>query len=83
MNEDNGVWIRETNQIVDFVSDFIHNWLEDNINEELYNNIQTTSEGFSDIKKFETTTLETFKNYLSVRLESFVEQHNKLETTES
>jgi selenocysteine lyase/cysteine desulfurase len=37
----------------------------------------------SDIKKFETTTLETFKNYLSVRLESFVEQHNKLETTES
>lgn len=83
MNEDNGVWIRESNQIVDFVSDFIHNWLEDNINEDLYNNIQKTSDEFSDTKKFENETLETFEGYLNLRLQSFVEQHNKLETTES
>ncbi len=83
MNEDNGVWIRESNQIVDFISDFIHNWLEDNINEDLYNNIQKTSDEFSDTKKFENRILDTFESYLNSRFQSFVEQHNKLETTES
>ena len=83
MNEDNGVWIRETNQIVDFVSDFIHNWLEDNINEELFSNIEKTSEKYSNQRKFESSIMSTFSGYLQSRLESFTEQHNKLETTES
>ncbi len=83
MNEENGVWIREQNQIVDFVSDYIQNWLEDNINEKLYTNIQKTSEQYSDNLKFETNVVNTFNEYLKVRLQSFTEQQNKLETTES
>lgn len=83
MNEDNGVWIRENNQIVDFVSDFIHNWLEDNINDELYSNIEKTAETYSNQKKFESSVLSTFSSYTWSRLESFTEQLNKLETTES
>ena len=82
MNEDNGMWIRESNQIVDFVSDFLHNWLEDNINEELYQNIEKTSKKYSDIEKFEKDVIELFSGYMETRLEPFQEQLNKLETTE-
>ena len=55
MNEDNGIWIREHNQIVDFVSDFLHNWLEDNINDELYENCEKTANKYSDNVKFENS----------------------------
>lgn len=81
MNEDNGVWIREQNQIVDFVSDFLQNWLEDNINEELYTNMEKTSQEYSNTELFESQTVELFDGYLSVREKSFSEQLNKLETT--
>lgn len=82
MNEDNGIWIREHNQIVDFVSDFLHNWLEDNINESLYENIQKTAEKYSNTDKFERQIEELFSGYLNTRLEPFQEQFNKLQTTE-
>jgi hypothetical protein len=82
MNEDNGLWIREHNQIVDFVSDFLHNWLEDNINESLYENIESTSKAYSDTKKFERQVVDTFTRYIDTRLEPFQEQLTKLETTE-
>jgi hypothetical protein len=82
MNEDNGVWIREHNQIVDFVSDFLHNWLEDNINESLYENIKKTAEKYSDIEKFERQVVELFSGYIQTRLEPFQEQLTKVETTE-
>jgi glycosyltransferase involved in cell wall biosynthesis len=82
MNEDNGLWIREHNQIVDFVSDFLHNWLEDNINESLYENIESTAKAYSDTKKFERQVVDTFTRYIDTRLEPFQEQLTKLETTE-
>jgi hypothetical protein len=82
MNEDNGLWIREQNQIVDFVSDFLHNWLEDNINESLYENIESTSTKYSNTKTFERQVVDTFTRYVDTRLEPFQEQLTKLETTE-
>jgi len=82
MNEDNGLWINDHNKIVDFVSDFLHNWLEDNINESLYENIELTAKNYSDIKKFERQVVDTFTRYIDTRLEPFEEQLNKLETTE-
>jgi hypothetical protein len=81
MNEDNGVWIREHNQIVDFVSDFLHNWLEDNISDELYQNIEKTANKYSDYSKFEGQVVELFSKYIETRLEPFQEQLTKLETT--
>ena len=83
MSEDNGIWIREHNQIVDFISDFLQNWLEDNINEELFSEIEKTSSNYSDFNKFESNVVDTFGKYLNTRYESFTEQLNKLETTES
>jgi len=83
MSEDNGIWIREHNQIVDFISDFLQNWLEDNINEELLTEIEKTSSNYSDSNKFENNVVNTFNTYMRSRFESFTEQLNKLETTES
>ena len=36
MNENNGLWINNQIQLVDFIADFLQNWLEDNVNPELY-----------------------------------------------
>jgi len=83
MNEDNGIWIREHNQIVDFVSDFLQNWLEDNINEELFSEIEKMSYNYSDFSKFESSVVDKFGKYMTTRFESFTEQLNKVETTES
>ena len=81
MNEDNGVWLRDHNQIVDFVSDFLHNWLEDNISEELYQNIEKTASKYSDYTKYENDIIELFSKYIQTRLEPFQEQLTKIETT--
>ena len=37
MSENNGVWTYELNQMTDIIAEFTQNWLEDNINEDLYN----------------------------------------------
>ena len=36
LNDNNGVWTYELNNIHDILAEFIQNWLEDNINDELY-----------------------------------------------
>lgn len=82
MNEENGVWIREQNQIVDFVSDFLHNWLEDNINESLYENIEKTADKYTKVDEFESKVIDLFTRYIETRLEPFQEQLNKLQTIE-
>jgi hypothetical protein len=44
MNEDNGVWVNNKIQMVDYVADFLQNWLEDSINENLESEITKTAE---------------------------------------
>ena len=36
MTEDNGLWLNNKTLIVDVLSDFIQNWLEDNVNPQIY-----------------------------------------------
>jgi hypothetical protein len=80
MNEDNGVWINNKNMFPDVIADFIQNWLEDNINPELYDNMEKTSENLSTDEKFNTDVIEFFNQIISTRLENFESQLNKLET---
>ena len=42
MNEMNGVWTQEFNDLVDVVANFTQNWLEDNISEQLLDEMQKT-----------------------------------------
>ena len=82
MNEDNGVWVNNKTQMVDFVADFLQNWLEDSINENLETEIIKTAENLSTKEDFEKISLNLFEGYLTKRLESFEEQLNKLQTIE-
>jgi hypothetical protein len=80
MNEDNGIWIQNQNQIVDFVADFIQNWLEDNINTTIYEGIEKTANEYSSKEKYENKVVRLFDSYFYTRMISFMEQLNKLET---
>jgi hypothetical protein len=80
MNEDNGLWVNNKTIIVDVLSDFIQNWLEDNLNPELFANMEKTMESISTIEKFESDTVELFSRMFELRITSFEDQLSKLET---
>ena len=82
MNEDNGLWINNKNQIVDFVADFLQNWLEDNVNEKMYESMLITVNESSTKTDFEKNVISLFYGFLQTRLNSFEEQLNKLNPTE-
>jgi glycosyltransferase involved in cell wall biosynthesis len=82
LNEDNGLWLVNKNSIVDVIADFVQNWLEDNINPELYSEMESTANTYSDFEKFEKSVLETFSNIIEIRMKTFEEQLNKFETIE-
>jgi len=78
MNEKNGLWITDKTLMVDFIADFIQNWLEDNIKPELYNECLSTSEKYKNKQKFESETISLFSKYLETRAESFESQISKI-----
>jgi hypothetical protein len=82
MNENNGLWVNNKNQIVDFIADFLQNWLEDNVKPELHEEMLKTVENLSTKEEFEKVTIELFEGYINTRLTSFEEQLSKFETTE-
>lgn len=82
MNEENGIWINNKTMMTDVISDFLQNWLEDNINPSLFENMKKTAESLNTIEKFENDVVELFERMISTRLEGFQDQLNKLKTTE-
>ena len=82
MNEDNGIWINNQNMFVDVISDFVQNWLEDNINPELYTNMESSISNYTNRSDFEINVTSIFEKMILTRIESFSEQLNKLETIE-
>lgn len=82
MNEENGIWINNQNMIVDVIADFIQNWLEDNLNPKLYEEMDVTINKLSTQEKFESEVVELFAKMIDTRADSFEAQLSKLETTE-
>lgn len=82
MNEMNGVWTQEFNDIVDIAANFTQNWLEDNINNELYTEMKKTSDKYNSIQTFESSVISTFDDYFKVRHDLFSEQLDKLKISE-
>jgi hypothetical protein len=82
MNEENGIWINNQNMIVDVIADFIQNWLEDNLNPKLYEEMDLTINKLSTKEKFESEVVELFAKMIDTRADSFEAQLSKLETTE-
>tara|TARA_R110000796_G_scaffold63792_1_gene147552 strand:+ start:141 stop:1250 length:1110 start_codon:yes stop_codon:yes gene_type:complete len=48
MTEDNGIWTYEFNQMVDILGNFVQKWLEDELPEQLYLDMVTTSEKYNE-----------------------------------
>jgi hypothetical protein len=82
MNENNGIWINNQNILVDVIADYVQNWLEDNINTELYSEMQKTMESLKSEEDFKNNVTQIFDDMITKRLISFSEQLNKLETIE-
>jgi hypothetical protein len=80
MSEDNGIWINNKIQLVDFIADYLQNWLEDNVNENLYIEMKKTVDSLQTKENFEKEVVELFDKYLTLRQESFTEQLSKLQT---
>jgi len=82
MSEDNGIWINNKIQMVDFVADYVQNWLEDNINPTMIEEMSKTVENIPTKEEFEKVSVSLFEGYVTKRLESFEEQLSKLQTIE-
>lgn len=79
MTDENGVWIKDYNIMVDVIADFIQNWLEDGIKPELFDYMKQTVEKYQNKQEFDSKVVSLFDGYLSVRAQSFEEQLNKTE----
>jgi glycosyltransferase involved in cell wall biosynthesis len=82
LNENNGIWLTEFNFIIDVISNFTQNWLEDNISEELYDNMYQTATKYQDREKFNNEVGELFADYFKIRVEAFEQQLDKIKITE-
>lgn len=82
MSENNGLWINNKIQLVDFVADYLQNWLEDNVNDKLLTEMETTVKTLPTKEEFDTLSVSIFEKFLNTRLSTFEEQLNKLQTIE-
>lgn len=80
MNEDNGLWVNNKTILVDVLSDFIQNWLEDNLNPELFDHMKNTVESLPTNEKFNQDVISLFNELFEKRLQSFEDQLSKFET---
>lgn len=82
MSEDNGLWLTNKNEMVDFIADFLQNWLEDNISDQLLSEMEKTTNKLPTMDSFNREVVNHFQGYIHTRMESFQEQYNKLQITE-
>lgn len=82
MNEDNGIWIQDELNFVNFIGEYIQNWLEDNISEEIYIGMEKSSSTYSNVTNFENKVVSLFDEYITSKLNSFETEYNKLQLIE-
>ena len=82
MTEDNGLWINNKTQLPDFIADYLQNWLEDNVNENLFIEMKKTVDSLQTKENFEKESVNLFDGYLTTRQKAFTEQLSKLQTIE-
>ncbi len=64
------------------IAEFTQNWLEDNINDDLYKAGIETSDKFKNREEFESNVVGTFSGYLENRKTIFETQLDKLKVEE-
>jgi glycosyltransferase involved in cell wall biosynthesis len=80
MNDDNGVWVYDENQIPDLIFNYIKNWMEDTIPENLTNmNIDNLS-AYNEVN-FTKASLELFNDLISRKVNKLNRIKETLEKT--
>ena len=69
MTDDNGIWVYDENQIVDLISAYVKNWLEDNVPENLQN-ISKSVENSYGMDDFKNKTKEAFEQFFNERIQN-------------
>ena len=82
MSDENGIWTYQFNEIVDIIANFIQNWLEDNISEQLYENMESTGKKYQDTELFNKSVVDHFSEYFESRGKMFSDQLEKIKITE-
>jgi glycosyltransferase involved in cell wall biosynthesis len=80
MDENNGIWTKDADKMIDMIADYIQNWIEDNISEKLYEDGLNTSSKYNNLEKFNQNVVELFTSYSKFRMDTFSEQLNKFKT---
>ncbi len=76
MSDDNGVWVYDENQIPDLIFNYIKNWMEDSLPENLQN-VNKTVEGKYTMDVFEKATIETY----NIMFDRIISKLNKIKET--
>jgi len=79
MEETNGLWVNNKNDLSNFIADYIQNWLEDNIKTDLYEEGKKTAEKYKNKQDFESNVIALFDGYIKKRAEYFESQLTKNE----
>lgn len=82
INEENGIWTNQVNTIPDILAEFIQNWLEDNINSNLYKKMKEFTTKYQDKSRFEDSVVSTFSGYMESRLTNMQTQLDKIKELE-
>jgi hypothetical protein len=59
LTEDNGIWTYEFNQIVEILGNYVQKWLEDELPEQLYLDMETTSKKYNE-QNFKDSVIQVF-----------------------
>lgn len=78
MDEKNGIWVQDKLKIVDYIAEFVQNWLEDSVKPELYDDIEVTAQKYNNFENFKTNVIEKFSGYLNNRINAFEDQLKKI-----
>ena len=79
--EENGFWTFDPNQIIDVLSAYIKNWLEDSIPSELFEKMEETIKPYT-MQNQEKEVLELFESYQKQKTIELEENLNKLQLVE-
>jgi hypothetical protein len=84
MNDENGIWTIDNNQMVDLIAAVFKGWLEDRVSPSMYESMDRTVTQYTT-KNFTETTLNTFTGIFKERketLEFTVDKFRELESEE-
>jgi len=77
MTEENGIWSHDVNQIVDVLGNFVQKWMEDELPQELYDEIEKSVKKYRE-EDFKASVLNTFNSISDRKILEFRRNLEKL-----